>query len=139
MEASYPRIYIYKRIVHSRLFIDAHFNEDIDLDNISGEACFSKFHFIRLFKSIYGSTPHQYLTRVRIEQAKLLLQQGIPVSEACFRVGFDSVSSFTGRFRKFYGMSPSEWQQHWKSRQQQISKNPFRFIPHCFAQHFSFQ
>lgn len=63
-----PKIYLYRRIVLAKLFIDEHYAEDIDLDAIAGEASFSKFHFIRLFKMAYGKTPHQYLTRVRIEQ-----------------------------------------------------------------------
>ena len=69
----YPKIYLYKRIVQAKLFIDNNYAEDIDLDNIADEAYFSKFHFIRLFKNIYGSTPHHYLRQVRIEHAKQLL------------------------------------------------------------------
>jgi AraC-like DNA-binding protein len=68
----YPRVYLYRRIVQAKLFIDSKYADKIDLDNISDEACFSKFHFIRLFNSIYGKTPHQYLTFVRIEKAQQL-------------------------------------------------------------------
>ncbi|MCW3108571.1 MAG: AraC family transcriptional regulator [Segetibacter sp.] len=93
MKQDYPKIYLYKRIVQAKLFIDTRFSDNIDLNNIADEAYFSKFHFIRLFKTIYGKTPHQYLTRVRIENAQVFLQKGISVSETCFRVGFDSVSS----------------------------------------------
>jgi AraC-like DNA-binding protein len=89
---AYPKIYLYKRIVQAKIFIDTNYNLDIDLDNISDEACFSKFHFIRLFKKAYGKTPHQYLTVVRIEKAVELLQSGQQVSEVCYAVGFDSVS-----------------------------------------------
>src|SRR5919112_983376 len=89
----YPRIYLYKRIVQAKLFIDGHYSDRIDLSNIADEAYFSKFHFIRLFKTIYGSTPHQYLIKVRIENAKELLQKDMSVTDTCFDVGFDSVSS----------------------------------------------
>ncbi len=95
MEENYPKIYLYKRIVQAKLFIDTHLSDDIDLDNIADEAYFSKFHFIRLFKTIYGKTPHQYLTRVRIESAKELLQKDTSVTETCFSVGFESITSFT--------------------------------------------
>src|SRR6187399_1471450 len=47
----YPRQYLYLRTVRAKLFIDANFASDIDLDKIADEACFSKFHFVRLFKS----------------------------------------------------------------------------------------
>ena len=66
----YPKIYLVRRVVQAKLFIDEHYAERLDLDNISDEACFSKFHFIRLFRNIYGKTPHQYLTTVRIEKPK---------------------------------------------------------------------
>lgn len=59
----YPKMYLYKRIVQAKLYIDNHYANNIDLNDISDEAYFSKFHFIRLFKSIYGKTPHQYLTQ----------------------------------------------------------------------------
>src|SRR5687768_6456775 len=98
MEAAYPRIYLYRRIVQAKLYIDDHYAEAIDLDNIADEAAFSKFHFLRLFKSTYFKTPHQYLTQVRLHHAMLLLSNGETVSEACFSVGFDSLSSFSGLF-----------------------------------------
>ena len=48
----YEKLYLYKRIVQSKLFIDNNFADNIDLDKIADQACFSKFHFVRLFKSI---------------------------------------------------------------------------------------
>jgi len=66
----YPKVYLYRRIVQAKLFIDRHFAEKIDLTNIAEEATFSKFHFIRLFKKVYGKPPHQYLISVRVEKAK---------------------------------------------------------------------
>ena len=45
-----PKLYLYKRIVEARLFIDSNFTSPIDLDKISDEAHFSKYHFLRLFK-----------------------------------------------------------------------------------------
>src|SRR5438046_10741914 len=101
MLEQYPKIYLYKRIVQAKLFIDSHYAHKIDLDNISEEACFSKFHFIRLFKSVYGKTPYQYLIQVRIENAKYFLELNYSVSSTCFQVCFDSITSFTGLFKKF--------------------------------------
>ena len=134
MIEKYPKIYLYKRIVQAKLFIDTHFSENIDLDNISDEAYFSKFHFIRLFKTIYGKTPHQYLTRVRIENAKELLQNEISVSDVCFAVGFDSISSFTALFKRYTKLSPSEYSRQLKKRKEQIKRAPLQFIPTCFAE-----
>jgi AraC-like DNA-binding protein len=129
----YPHVYLYKRIVQAKLFIDHNFAQAIDLNNISGEASFSKFHFIRLFKSIYGKTPHQYLTQVRIENAKQLLQKEISVTETCFAVGFDSLSSFTTLFRRYAKLSPSIYQRQFMQKQVLIKSKPLQFIPACFA------
>jgi AraC-like DNA-binding protein len=134
MQEAYPKIYLYKRIVQAKLFIDSNFNDTIDLDNIANEAYFSKFHFIRLFKSIYGKTPHQYLTSVRIDHARLLLEKDLSVTETCFEVGFESLTSFTALFRRYAKSSPSEYQQRSKRRREEIKRSPLRFIPNCFAE-----
>src|SRR5438045_8591237 len=103
----YPKIYLFKRIVQAKLFIDNNYYKEIDLDNIADEACFSKFHFVRLFKSIYGRTPHQYLTDIRVDRAKEMLARGETVACVCFSVGFDSISSFTTLFRRRTGRTPA--------------------------------
>jgi AraC-like DNA-binding protein len=104
------------------------------LDNIAGEAYFSKFHFLRLFKKIYGKTPHQYLVTVRLKNASLLLKKGTTVSEACHAVGFESLSSFSSLFRKHQGMSPSAYLLFYQEKTSAIQKLPLAFIPGCFAQ-----
>ncbi|MEQ8477852.1 AraC family transcriptional regulator [Fulvivirga sp.] len=129
----YPKIYLFRRIVQAKLYIDQYYSEKIDLSNISDEANFSKFHFIRLFKSAYGKTPHQYLKYVRIEKAKGLLKDGIPVTAVCYAVGFDSLSSFSGLFSKTVGLSPSEYLGRQKMIKEQITKRPLAFVPGCYA------
>jgi len=135
MTEQFPKIYLYRRIVKAKLFIDNNFAGDINLDAIAEEAFFSKFHFIRLFKMAYGKTPHQYLTMQRIEKAKLLLQTNNSVTDTCFAVGFESLTSFAGLFKRTTGITPSQYQQQQSERQKAISKTPLKFIPHCFAQH----
>jgi AraC-like DNA-binding protein len=131
-----PKLDLYHRIVQAKLFIDSNFAERIDAGAIAGEACYSKFHFIRAFKSIYGRTPHQYLTHVRVERAKAMLEQGASVTEVCFAVGFDSLGSFTGLFKRRTGLNPSKYQRQQLERRAQIKKEPLRFIPGCFAMQF---
>ena len=130
----FPKIYLYRRIVQAKLFIDDHFIDNINLDEIADEAYFSKFHFVRQFKKIYGKTPHQYLTTVRIEKAKELLNTNTSVREVCFSVGFNSVSSFTGLFKRYTTLTPSVYQQQELKRQQEIKRTPLKFIPNCFAE-----
>jgi len=129
----YPKVYLYRRIVQAKLFIDSNYANNIDLGNIADEAYFSKFHFIRLFKKIYNKTPHQYLKVVRIENAMQLLRTDIPVSDVCYAVGFESLSSFSGLFKLIVGLTPSAYQIQQLQIKAQILKTPLQFIPGCFA------
>lgn len=129
----YPKIYLYRRIVQAKLFIDKCFTEKIDLDNIADEASFSKFHFMRLFKSVYGKTPHQYLIAKRIEKAQYLFKENKSVSEVCFLVGFDSVSTFSALFTKFNKKTPSQYIKEYQEKKAQITIRPLAFVPGCYA------
>ena len=132
-----PKLDLYRRIVQAKLFIDDNFAEPIDAGDIADEACYSKFHFIRTFKTIYGRTPHQHLTHVRVEKAKEMLELGTSVTDTCFAVGFDSLGSFTRLFKSRVGFTPSEYQRQQIERKEQIRQEPLRFIPGCFALHVS--
>jgi AraC-like DNA-binding protein len=102
----YPKDYLPTQIIRSKKFIDNNYANNINLDDIAGEAFFSKFHFIRLFKKYYGVTPHQYLISVRVAGAKKLLQSGMSISDACYAVAFESVPSFTKLFKTVNGTKP---------------------------------
>jgi AraC-like DNA-binding protein len=129
----YPKNYLYRRVVLAKLFIDAHYADKIDVNNIAGEACFSKFHFIRLFRDIYGKTPHQYLTYVRLQKATTLLSNGVPVTEVCYLVGFESIGSFSSLFKRHRGLSPSAFSVSERLRRDRLSINPLSGVPACFA------
>ena len=133
MTDSYPKVYLYRRIVQAKLFIDSHYAERIDLNNIADQAYFSKFHFIRQFRSIYGKTPHQYLKAVRIEKAMELLRNNTPVLDTSMLIGFESPTSFSGAFKRIVGVSPSTYLQQQQSRKLSIAEAPLGFIPGCFA------
>ena len=132
--SEYPKVYLYRRVVQAKLFIDNNYAEKIDLNNIADEAFFSKFHFIRLFKKIYGKTPHQYLKTVRIEKAMELLRVNVPVSETCYEVGFESLGSFSALFKRIVGISPSAYLLRQQQVKAHILKTPLDFIPGCFAE-----
>lgn len=95
------------QVMEAKHFIDTHYYSNIGLRDIAAKACISTFHFIRLFKKFYGITPNQYLRAVRLQHAKDLLKGGATVTTACFSVGFDSTTSFTGLFKKMTGHTPS--------------------------------
>jgi AraC family transcriptional regulator len=74
---------------------------------MAGVLNLSQYHFCRLFKQSTGITPHQYLTRCRIDRAKqLLLKTELTITEVAFEVGFTNHSSFTRLFRQYVGVTP---------------------------------
>ncbi|HTI07247.1 MAG TPA: AraC family transcriptional regulator [Puia sp.] len=134
MTEQYPKIYFYRRLVQAKLFIDTHYADNIVLDNIADEAYFSKFHFIREFKNIYRKTPHQYLIFVRIEKAMDLLKAGVAVSDVCYAVGFESLSSFSRLFKRTAGITPSAYLAQQQKIKAQMVESPLDFVPGCFAE-----
>jgi len=125
---------IYQRIVSAKIFIDENFADSIDLREISGRAYLSRFHFHRLFTRIYRKTPHQYLTRKRIEKAKDLLAENKSVSDVCNEVGFESIGSFSVLFKKEIGFAPQYYRNMAWLKKQQAKEQPRKFIPHCFIE-----
>ena len=103
------------RVLQGKRFIDTHYATSISLDQVAREAWLSKFHFIRLFKSYYGITPHQYLIDVRIQHAKRLLNHR-KLDSVCESVGFVSTSSFIALFKKSTGFTPAAFQKKQFSR-----------------------
>jgi AraC-like DNA-binding protein len=121
----------------AKVYMDENFHEPIDLDRISREACLSRYHFHRLFTRIYQRTPHQYLTRKRVEQArKWLADKDLTVSEICNNVGFESIGSFSVLFKKEIGYAPQYYRNQAWLKKQQALQQPRTFIPHCFIEKY---
>lgn len=90
--------------------MDRDWAEPIDLDAVAALAGYSRSHFVRVFREVYGQTPGQYLSRRRIERAEDLLRTaGLSVTEICTLVGFTSLGSFSSTFKKHTGLTPSEY------------------------------
>ncbi|MEO8275126.1 MAG: GyrI-like domain-containing protein [Thermoanaerobaculia bacterium] len=91
--------------------IDRHLDAPLDLETLAGVACFSPFHFHRLFTAWFGETPGDYLRRRRIESGalRLISQPRTRVLDVALAVGFGSAEAFTRAFRQRYGASPSAW------------------------------
>jgi AraC-like DNA-binding protein len=116
---------VYRRLCRAREFIDHCYDHPLDLDQMSSQACFSRYHFLRLFRQAFNKTPHQYLIQRRIERAKVLLRsRRLSVTDVCFEVGFQSPGSFSSLFRRCVGDAPASYR---KRELQSLRK-----VPGCF-------
>jgi AraC-like DNA-binding protein len=124
----------YRRLMRARGFIDTHYTQSICLSKISENAFFSTFHFIRLFKKAFYITPHQYLIKRRIEKAKHLLSNfDLTITDICYKVGFESLGSFSILFKKSTGFSPLYYRLMIIARQRAAEGAPQILIPGCFV------
>jgi AraC family transcriptional regulator len=97
---------ILKRLFRATDYVYAHYNKAISLDELAGISCLSKFHFLRLFKQFFGETPHQFVSRIRIEKGKSLLRQPVSIKSVADEVGFQDASSFSRSFYRQIGVYP---------------------------------
>jgi AraC-like DNA-binding protein len=90
--------------------IDREYARPLDVTALARTALMSSAHFSRQFRAAYGETPYGYLMTRRIERAKLLLRRGdMSVSEVCWAVGCASLGSFSARFTKLVGETPTAY------------------------------
>ena len=101
-----------RRAVETALWIDAHSHRQIDLEHAAGQANISPFHFLRLFSSVLGVTPHQYLVRSRLRHAaRLLADDDSSITDVAYDVGFGDLSNFVRTFHRAAGVSPLRFRQ----------------------------
>jgi AraC-like DNA-binding protein len=113
-----------ERLDRARSFIDHCYDHPLNLDQISEKACFSRYHFLRLFRDAFNKTPHQYLIERRIEKAKELLGgDELRVTDVCFEVGFQSLGSFSTLFHRNVGQAPMTYRERAHAKRQ---------VPGCF-------
>jgi AraC-like DNA-binding protein len=101
-----------RRAVETALWIEAHSHQQIDLAQAAGQADISPFHFLRLFSSVLGVTPHQYLVRSRLRHAaRLLADDDVSITDVAYDVGFGDLSNFVRTFHRAAGVSPLRFRQ----------------------------
>jgi len=99
---------LYESLSRSRAHLESNFVEPLNLQALASVAGVSPFHFQRLFKEFFGSSPSQYRRKLRLSYARKLIDSGMSITEACFEVGFQSPSTFARLFRREFGCSPSQ-------------------------------
>ncbi|TGG91695.1 AraC family transcriptional regulator [Natronospirillum operosum] len=83
----------------------------VSLGDLARQADLSRFQLIRAFKAQLGITPHAYLSQLRVNQARRLISQGLPIAEAALAAGFSDQSHLNRVFRNQFGITPGRWQR----------------------------
>lgn len=98
-----------EEIERACIFLREHFSEKICLDQICRYTGLSKSTLLRAFTKSKGVTPYRYLETIRVNEAKKLLEQGVPPIEAAVQAGFSDQSHFTNFFNMFIGLTPGAY------------------------------
>jgi len=97
------------RINLVREYLDAHFDQDVELEFLAQLAGISPFHLNRLFRIQVGIPPHAYQVQRRIALAKVLLRDGWAIARVAHRTGFADQSHFTRHFKRAVGTTPGQF------------------------------
>ena len=87
-------------------YIRQHYREKIKLDTLAQWVGLSKFHLSRLFKDCLGYSPQEAQTRLRMEEARVLLLEPHTVTSIALELGYYDAAAFTNQFRKYHQISP---------------------------------
>ncbi|HEY0949686.1 AraC family transcriptional regulator [Nocardioides sp.] len=112
-----------RRMLRARDEMDRRYAEPLDIPTLAAIAHLSASQFGRVFKQVYGETPHRYLQRRRIERAMTLLRQtDRPITDIAWDTGFASLGTFSATFSRIVGHSPTQF----RARHAPVA------VPSCF-------
>lgn len=104
------KVEIPRRIATICLSIENNVEKNYVLDEMSEMSGYSKNQIMRLFKKHFDLTPVQYMTKVKMEQAKkMMLYSNMTITEIGYSVGYEDLCYFTKVFKKYAGQSPTEY------------------------------
>ncbi|WP_444997136.1 AraC family transcriptional regulator [Aliikangiella sp. IMCC44359] len=105
------RLYI-ERMKQVEKYIEKHLDESLSVDNIADIACYSTFHFHRLFKACFGESVYAYKKRLLLERSvKQLLHSKESITQIAFDAGYDSQQAFNKAFKLMFNGTPTECRQ----------------------------
>ena len=99
-----------------REYMEAHCVEPLTLAEVSRVAGLSCFYVVRQFRRTFGLPPHAYLGMLRLERARTLLREGMPIAQAAVAAGFSDQSHLTRFFRRVFGMTPGVYARAMRPR-----------------------
>ena len=101
-----------RRMLRARDEMDRRYAEPLDVPSLAALTHLSTSRFGKVFRDVFGETPHRYLQRRRVERAMALLRQtDRPVTQVAWDVGFASLGTFSRTFSAVVGCSPSEFRE----------------------------
>ncbi len=104
--------------------IQEHLDKALDLEELARVACFSSFHFHRIFAAMTGETIADHVRRLRLERAAMELRSGAKqVIQVALAAGYEAHEAFTRSFKATYGVSPAEF------RRATLIPSPFSLAP----------
>ncbi len=107
----------YIRSVYKVIFyIEKNYDEDLTLEELSRVACFSKYHFHRVFKSIMGENLSDYVRRVRLSSTTLKFKTGKKITQIALDSGYETNASFSKAFKNHFGITPREFSVNAKKK-----------------------
>jgi len=99
-----------ERMVRALTHIQSHLDRELPLEELAAVACFSPYHFHRIFRGMVGETVKEYVRRLRLERAALRLKTSAdPVTALALDAGYETHESFTRAFHAMFGVSPTEF------------------------------
>lgn len=119
----------FKRIQRSIEFIEENLQEELHINAIAAKACFSAFHFQRLFQAISGFSVHEYIRKRRLsEAAEELKQTDRSVLDISIAYGYGSQEAFTRAFDGYFGITPAKYRKSESAfrRQHKINFSVYR-------------
>ncbi len=124
----------FRRLIRARDYLAAEQATRVGLRDAAREACLSPFHFQRLFARTFGESPQEFVTRLRMERARRLLEDDrMSVTNVCLEIGYVSLGTFSARFAERMGQSPSQYRR--EARRWVTARNGWRlyYLPSCFV------
>lgn len=102
---------VHRMLRLARDYAISNLDKRIGLNDLAGVAALSAYHFHRLHVQAFRETPHQFLTRARIERAKRLLREGKDLGDVSLALGFESVPTFARLFKSKVGCTPGAFRK----------------------------
>lgn len=114
-----------KGILQVASYMNQHYTENLPIETLSGMCGISKNYFISSFKKVIGETPHNYLIKLRISKARILLETtDESIQEIAAHCGFQKANTFSSLFKSITGITPSEYRKSGKANSQKIIAVP---------------